>query len=77
MLSLVDRGVSFVVRCNSCNTAESPSSYIIALDSVRDLESWCVWADHVGSKNWMRKRDVIRMLRFWWLGRGEEVPSLL
>jgi hypothetical protein len=73
LLALADPGVPFVACCNSCVTTGPSSGPVIALNSVGDMQSWCVWADHLGNKDWMRKRDVIRMIRFWWLRHVEEV----
>jgi len=51
--------------------------YGFAVERAQTLESWCGWVHHLCEKRWMGRRDLRRMIAFWFDNRGINVHKLV
>ena len=65
--------IGFSVAHTRCkHSPEGP--YFVDPERASTMEAWAGWVWHVGSKTWMGKDDVLRMLGFWWTHKGDGPP---
>lgn len=66
------------IKFRACHTAcqiDKRGSYWIGTERADTLEDWISWVMHLGQKQWMGRRDIVRMLGFWWKNRGLPLPD--
>jgi hypothetical protein len=59
----------------ACDPHPDSSVYLIGVERADTLEKWVDWAIHLSTKPWMGRRDLARMLTYWWSNRGTKPPS--
>lgn len=74
MYLATDPNIGFRAVCKSCPGYEHP--YSIALSDLQTIDRYMAWVFHLQEKTWMSHTDTMRMLYFWWSGRGLKTPRL-
>ena len=77
---LEDPMVGFYVAHHGCAkpvAAAGAQPYVIECDRARTVEHWMAWVEHLAEKHWMKRRDLVSMMRFWFDGHGISVPEEL
>ena len=62
--------IAFNVFHARCDDHNEVNPYWFAVERANTLEKWCSWVVHLCEKTWMGKRDVKRMIAFWFRNRG-------
>ncbi|MEX1185299.1 MAG: hypothetical protein WEA80_01755 [Gemmatimonadaceae bacterium] len=66
--------IGFRAICSRCPDYEN--SYSVALSEVPTIDRYVAWIFHLQEKAWIGHTDTMRMLQFWWEGRGLKPPHL-
>jgi hypothetical protein len=62
-------------RRAACNPYRHLGAYEIPL--VGSMEQWGAWVLHLATdKNWIGRRDIIRLISLWYAGHGMQRPPL-
>ena len=72
---LPDPTIAFDVIHVQCDSElEKTCPYWIGVERASSPQEWMEWVIHLTSKRWMSKRDLGRMLHFWFSNRGLDLP---
>jgi len=70
----LSREPSVRVQVTHLKCAVEPGGYGFVAPAT--LEGWLAWIFHLEEKTWMSHEDRMRMLRYWWTNRGQEIPHI-
>ena len=68
-----DNKIAFAVYHADCDPEPETEPYWFGVERAKTLTEWLGWIEHLSHKVWMGKRDIVRMMDFWFRNRG--VPS--
>jgi hypothetical protein len=66
----------YVVHQQCAKPAEGSAGrpYVIECHRAQRIEHWMAWVEHLAEKHWMKRRDIVSMMRFWFDAHGISVP---
>lgn len=70
-----DPGVQFNVYHLQHAPPTHGGVYLIPTHRAHRLEQWVAWISHLEEKNWMKRIDFVRAIRFWCTGHGIAIPD--
>lgn len=62
--------VKFAVMHADCDPDPNSNEYWFGVERARTQSEWLAWANHLGGKSWMGKRELLAFLAFWFSNRG-------
>ena len=61
---------------DACTIYPERQGYWLHIQNVATADRYLALAAHVAEKTWMSRRDLQRMLHFWWIHKNERPPTM-
>ena len=67
-----ERNIRFRAFHDRCNPAPTEEGYHFPIGESATAEQWMRWVIHLGTKTWMGREDLVRMVEFYFINRNLE-----